>query len=1336
MSKWHMNKLGVVDFWFYVNEEFYFDHGHMLLRGSNGSGKSVTMQSFIPLLLDGNKSSERLDAFGSKSRKLESYLLDEQSGRDDRIGYLYIEFKREDSEIYKTIGMGMRARKGKPLDSWYFVIDDNRRINKEISLYDGKLAITKLQLRNILGSQYIEGQKAYMERVNQSIFGFASNDIYKEAIDLILKLRMPKLSNTLKPTAINEMLRDSLQPLSQDELRPMSEAISNMDSHHDNIETLKTAIHSSKSILFVFDKYNEYMLYDKYQKYNRENKDLQQFQKLEKENNKLLERKQLELDSTTNLLKQLNDEQLVLQQEEATISNDNINQLYDQVQLLEKEKKEKNQTIQIKQITLENKEDTYRKNEKKLEQKNYELSLLDRTIHESFLECNQAQKTIGSTDYEILKQDLMTNLTNSYEYGEFFTNTDTILGHLLTGLQLFQEYELEKKQLDQKVEQIESYKNSIEEQENLLKQATERYEIKIEEYKENIYHWNAKNKYLKLDQTKLELLISILCDYLEENNYRDILTMISDCYLESYQDNLLNKSRLKKEQEQYKVTLLKLDNELEYWQNMITITPKLTEKSIANRKYLKQNNISYQMFYELFEFKEDVEDATKKIVEEIFFNSGLLYSLVVRNDDREVIVNNPNGMSDNYIFVDQLDVSACYLTGNDIKSIEKQVNDYLALRCPLHAKITWNDQTYRYGFLEGTLSKEEESIYIGNEARTIYRQTKINMLSQEIEDLENKITENEKQIMDIDLIFEALQNEKNSFLLEEDLKLVVESIHKVNQTMEVIMNQIQELSVLVEKEDVLLKQKSNKIKELGNMLQMHPSKENFTKQVEGYRDIQKNVREIQVQHNKYVSEFEIKQHYHLSLEELEEDVLLLKGEIYQTQNNLDTILVQLISKNELLKEAGFEDIKERLEVISKRLHEIKDLIIQENVHIGSLRTSLETTQEQLNNNQKLIISKKENTQLYQSFLYEELELFYVFDRDTKKVDYDKCLKEKYSNYEVRKNPENLALEVQAMMNQHRVALQENNLLLLSIFPCDGVDDLKTRIDIKARYAGQQVSLEKLKNYQLEALELEEVLLLESDKNLFEDILVNTVSQKIRKHIQSSLDWVEKMNRYMRGMDTSSGLSLSLKWEKRTSDGQEQLHTRELITLLQADPQLLKPSDRQKLSNHFRVKIDEARKQQMQTGNLLSFHQLMQDAIDYRQWFDFKIMTQKTGENKKELTNNLFNSYSGGEKAMSMYVPLFSAVAAKFENARSDSPVLIALDEAFAGIDEKNINNMFELIAKFDFDYIINSQVLWGDYPAVKNLAIYDLYRPENAKFVTMVLYKWNGTNKRMLDTWL
>ena len=92
-SSWIINKAGLIDFWYYDQQEFSFLDGRMLLRGSNGSGKSVTMQSFIPLLLDGNMRPERLDPFGSRARKMENYMLEEDDSREERTGYLYMEFK-------------------------------------------------------------------------------------------------------------------------------------------------------------------------------------------------------------------------------------------------------------------------------------------------------------------------------------------------------------------------------------------------------------------------------------------------------------------------------------------------------------------------------------------------------------------------------------------------------------------------------------------------------------------------------------------------------------------------------------------------------------------------------------------------------------------------------------------------------------------------------------------------------------------------------------------------------------------------------------------------------------------------------------------------------------------------------------------------------------------------------------------------------------------------------------------------------------------------------------------------------------------------------------------
>ena len=261
--------------------------------------------------------------------------------------------------------------------------------------------------------------------------------------------------------------------------------------------------------------------------------------------------------------------------------------------------------------------------------------------------------------------------------------------------------------------------------------------------------------------------------------------------------------------------------------------------------------------------------------------------------------------------------------------------------------------------------------------------------------------------------------------------------------------------------------------------------------------------------------------------------------------------------------------------------------------------------------------------------------------------------------------------------------------------------------------------------------MQELLIVDEDRHIFEDILVNTISKKIRERIHASRQWVDKIQSYMNDMNTSSGLQLSLKWKSRKATDDGQLDTQKLVELLEMDYHVLKDSDCKKISNHFRSKINSARKMSQDENTTASFHQLMKDVMDYRQWFDFTLYAKKPNENRKELTSHVFYAYSGGEKALSMYVPLFSAVAAKFESARKDAPLLIALDEAFAGVDENNIDNMFALITKFGFDYIMNSQVLWGDYPSCLSLAIYELFRPNNAPFVTVIAYIWNGKNKRL-----
>src|SRR5699024_2710035 len=271
-NKWQMNRAGLLNFWYYDDEILDFADGKLLLRGSNGSGKSVTMQSILPILLDGKKSPDRLDPFGSRARKMEDYLLGEKEivDRDERTGYLFIEYKREDTNQYITTGIGLQARRYKTLNFWGFVITDNRRIGKDLFLYEyehhagekQQIPLSRIQLENRIGDggQVVQTQGDYMKLVNKYIFGFETIEAYEDLIELLIQLRSPKLSKDFRPTVIYDILEAALPPLTDEDLRHLSDTIEHMDQTKQQIEQLEREQVALDKVIERYDDYNEYRL--------------------------------------------------------------------------------------------------------------------------------------------------------------------------------------------------------------------------------------------------------------------------------------------------------------------------------------------------------------------------------------------------------------------------------------------------------------------------------------------------------------------------------------------------------------------------------------------------------------------------------------------------------------------------------------------------------------------------------------------------------------------------------------------------------------------------------------------------------------------------------------------------------------------------------------------------------------------------------------------------------------------------------------------------------------------------------------------------------------------
>ena len=118
---------------------------------------------------------------------------------------------------------------------------------------------------------------------------------YEQFIRLLVKVRAPKLSKEFKPTKVYEILNDSLQTLTDEDLRAMVDAMEKMDEIQDSLEMLNRAFDDVKIIRNEYTRYNQYMLAKKAQAYMAKRQEVsgmqQQLEKQEQEIKETKERK-------------------------------------------------------------------------------------------------------------------------------------------------------------------------------------------------------------------------------------------------------------------------------------------------------------------------------------------------------------------------------------------------------------------------------------------------------------------------------------------------------------------------------------------------------------------------------------------------------------------------------------------------------------------------------------------------------------------------------------------------------------------------------------------------------------------------------------------------------------------------------------------------------------------------------------------------------------------------------------------------------------------------------------------------------------------------------------
>jgi hypothetical protein len=248
---------------------------------------------------------------------------------------------------------------------------------------------------------------------------------------------------------------------------------------------------------------------------------------------------------------------------------------------------------------------------------------------------------------------------------------------------------------------------------------------------------------------------------------------------------------------------------------------------------------------------------------------------------------------------------------------------------------------------------------------------------------------------------------------------------------------------------------------------------------------------------------------------------------------------------------------------------------------------------------------------------------------------------------------------------------------------------------------------------------QELLLTESERRVLEDALLTQLARQIHERTVDARDLVARMNDEMKRRRMSSGIAVGVRWELADALADEH---RAVVKLMERDAAGLGPEELGRMRLHFAGSIKAARA----ASPNRAYRELLGEVLDYRRWRTFAFFLHPAGGGEERLTRARHGQLSGGEQSVSLHLPLFAAAHAMFDSADPSCPRLLALDEAFAGVDDKGRTELFGLAREFDFDLVMTGYDLWATYATVSAAAHYDLSHSPAEHAVSALLMVWDG----------
>ncbi|KOX18459.1 hypothetical protein ADK67_36835 [Saccharothrix sp. NRRL B-16348] len=250
-------------------------------------------------------------------------------------------------------------------------------------------------------------------------------------------------------------------------------------------------------------------------------------------------------------------------------------------------------------------------------------------------------------------------------------------------------------------------------------------------------------------------------------------------------------------------------------------------------------------------------------------------------------------------------------------------------------------------------------------------------------------------------------------------------------------------------------------------------------------------------------------------------------------------------------------------------------------------------------------------------------------------------------------------------------------------------------------------------------------LTDREHRVFTDFVIGGVGEELRRRLIQAEDLVRAMNTSLTNIRTSHGIGVRPRWELVEPKDSPIARIRELVAASAA----VRPAEHtDELIRLLKDRVDERFEKDADAG----YGEHLRTALDYRQWHSVEVsITGPEPGQVRKISRRA--KLSQGETRFVSYVALFAAADAYLSGLPDTGSALrlILLDDAFAKVDDRTIAELMGLLVRMDVDFCMTGHALWGAYPQVPSVDVYEIRRAEGTAAAATHVH-WDGRNRHYL----